>query len=99
MSYPHAQSGKSPLPPFAKGARGDLAQKGGQSPPLPVPIFMMQHLLSDELENGHALPCGVGTLPFFFSRRLRATAQKGTHGCLPPPKLVLIRKTPFVLEK
>ena len=43
------------------------------------------------LENGHALPCGVGTLPFFFPRRSRSTAQKGDHGCLTPPKLLLIQ--------
>ncbi len=27
------------------------------------------------LEKGHALPCGVGILPFFFSRGSRSTAQ------------------------
>ena len=42
------------------------------------------------MEHGHALRCGVGTLPFFFSRRSRSTAQNETHGCLTPPKLLLI---------
>ncbi len=49
--------------------------EGGQSPPVPVPIFMMQPLLPDDTGERASLPCGVGTLPFFFSRRSRSTAQ------------------------
>ena len=50
--------------------------EGGQSPPVPVPIFMMQPLLPDDTGERASLSVRCGkTLPFFFSRRSRSTAQ------------------------
>ncbi len=39
MSYPHAQSGKFPLPPFAKEGQGAFGTEGGTVPAVACPHF------------------------------------------------------------
>ncbi len=59
-------SWKIPPTPLYQRGQGGFCTEGGQSPPVPVPIFMMQHLLSDDTGERARLAVRCGNPPILF---------------------------------